>query len=62
MLQLVTIPLYLTALIRAERNLRKMRPAYASGGSYESFELRNTDNFNTAGGMICVAKKEGNVF
>ena len=72
LMQLLTIPLYLLVVYRAEFALRKMRPSYSPGSTWDDFELRSaasnakadpTKDYNPPRDeMFCVAEKDGNVF
>lgn len=62
LIRLVTIPLYLVVLYRAEFAIRSYRPTYNKDASRTAFTVQKTRNIREAGGSFCFSESEGNVF
>lgn len=66
LLRLMTIPLYLTALYRAEFNIRNFRPFYNEGATPENYRIIIAegclDGSDCLNGDLCFAENEGSAY
>jgi hypothetical protein len=59
--RLLTIPIYLVAVFRAEYAIRRYRAFFNVGATTEDFTLMLSENPAAEGGTFCFAEEEGNV-